>query len=99
MSYGFGYGSLWSLARLVHAPSGGRPPSPSATGYGSLWGIHPHRLQHQERGTLFAIKYLPWTQPNVINSLVFLAVPVAMEGAQDTAISLPVRLHFEGQPR
>jgi hypothetical protein len=47
-------------------------------------------------GTVFAIKYLPWAQPNINNIFASLAVPVAIEGAQDAAISLPVRLLFEG---
>jgi hypothetical protein len=95
-NYGFGYGCLWSLAGLVHAPRGGCLSSPSAAGYGSLRGTRLHRLQHQERGTVFAIKYLPWAQPKIINRFTSLAAPVAMEGAQDAAISLPVRLRFEG---
>ncbi len=98
-SYGFGYGSLWFLAGLVNVPSRGRLSSPSAAGYGSLQGTHLHRLQHQKRGTIFAIKYSPWAQPNIINRFASLAAPVAMEGAQDSAISLPVRLRFEGRPR
>jgi hypothetical protein len=75
--FGFGYSSLWSLAGLVHAPSGGRPSSLLAAGYSSLRGTCLHRPLHKERGTVFAIKY----SPNNINRFASLTVRVAMEGA------------------
>jgi hypothetical protein len=93
MSYSFGYSSLSSLAGLIHAPGGGRLSSPSAAGYGSVRGTCLHR---RERGTVFAIKYSPWSQPNIINRFASLSAPVAMEGAQDAAFFLYVRLRFEG---
>jgi hypothetical protein len=65
MSYGFGYGSLWTLARLVHATGISHPPLPLLQ-WPNLrfptWRPTSSSLTPEE-GVILAIKYPPQDEP------------------------------------
>ncbi len=96
-SYGFGSGSLRSLARLLHAPSGGHLSLLLAASYSSLPNPRLHNLHHQERGIALAIQYPPWAQPNIIQSFASRCA-WAMEGAQVAAFYPLVHLRLVQGP-
>jgi hypothetical protein len=56
---GFGYSSLWSLARLTHVPGGVARRCHQQKCFGLWRGDHHYRLHHQERGIILIIKDPP----------------------------------------
>jgi uncharacterized membrane protein len=88
-SYDFGYGSLWSLARLVHhLVESSSFAAFSLTGSSASDVALVIIILTSGRGFIFALKWLPRALPDIVTRFLFSAVP-GYGGAQDAIIFFP----------